>query len=86
MRVGGYRASQRVEGRADGMHPGSLSCVRLYSSLPCHVLVIPLLAALMVVSRRGGRLVTLVTLLTLMSLVILMLTAGRSRQQVFHHV
>lgn len=87
MRIGGYGASQRIEGRADGMHPGSLSSVRLYPSLPCHVLVISLLATLMVVPRcRGGHLVTLVTLLTLMSLMILMILIGRSRQQVFHHI
>lgn len=43
VRVRGYGASQGVEGRADGVHPGTFPGVSLYPSLSRHVLVIPLL-------------------------------------------
>jgi len=71
VRVGGYGASQGIESRADSMHPGSLSGIRLYSSLPCHVLVISLLTALMVLPRRRRA-----HLMSLMNLMIRIITTG----------
>jgi len=72
VRVGGNGASQSVESRADSVHPGSLSGIRLYSSLPCHVLVISLLtAALMMLPRRRGA-----HLMSLMNLMIRIVATG----------
>jgi hypothetical protein len=54
------------------VHPGSLSGIRLYSSLPCHVLVISLLtAALMMLPRRRGA-----HLMSLMNLMIRIVATG----------